>query len=106
MSYMPYTEAGLKGDDEVIAIADTGLDVNSCYFYDPQGQVSPSKIGTTNVDSKYRKVVQYQYSGCGDKNDAEGGHGTHVAGIAVGDIADKDITQGKRPFLVLKVGQY
>lgn len=95
LSVMPYTAAGLLGDGQVVAIADTGVDVYSCYFFDPQGRVTPSDVSSPKSDSRYRKVVQYNYNGCGDTSDGEGGHGTHVSGIAVGSISGKDIATGK-----------
>jgi len=90
--YMPYTTAGLLGDEQIISIADTGVDSLSCYFYDNQGQVKPTSVSSPYYDMKYRKVIQYLYNGCGDTSDGAGGHGTHVAGIAVGCIVNADIT--------------
>ncbi|RYY89332.1 hypothetical protein EON63_00875 [archaeon] len=85
LSRQPYTAAGLRGDNQVVTISDTGLDVNNCYFYDKRGRVQPTSITSPRYDPNYRKVVQYLYNGCGDSNDDEAGHGTHVAGIAVGE---------------------
>jgi hypothetical protein len=93
-SYMPYTAAGLRGDGQVVAIADTGLDSMSCYFYDPQGQVKPTDISVPSYDNKYRKIIQYSYNGCGDTNDGQAGHGTHVAGIAAGAALSTDLQTG------------
>ncbi len=93
-SVEPFTAAGLLGDNQIISIADTGVDVYSCYFYDAQGRVPPSSITSPTSDMKYRKVVQYLYNGCGDNTDTTGGHGTHVAGIATGKIANANIYSG------------
>lgn len=83
------------GDDQIIGIADTGIDSFSCYFYDPQGQVTPTTdISSPSYDLRYRKVIQYNYNGCGDTTDAEEGHGTHVSGIAVGNKLNADINKG------------
>eukprot|EP01031_Cornospumella_fuschlensis_P029204 gene29204-35252_t len=96
LSRQPYTAAGLRGDNQVVGISDTGLDVNNCFFYDSKGRVQPTSITSPRYDPSYRKVVQYLYNGCGDSNDEEAGHGTHVSGIAVGNINGKDIgTDGK-----------
>lgn len=93
-SVEPFTAAGLLGDGQIIGIADTGVDVMSCYFYDAQGKVPPSSITTPVSDMKYRKIVQYLYNGCGDQTDTQGGHGTHVAGIATGNKANANIYSG------------
>jgi hypothetical protein len=78
-TYAPYTAAGLRGDGEIVTIADTGVDQYSCYFYDSQnGATPPTDVASPKYDLKYRKVIQYNYNGCGVKNDAAGGHGTHV----------------------------
>lgn len=95
MGTQPYTQAGLRGDKQVIGVADTGVDSFNCYFYDPKGRVRPSDLSSPYVDKSFRKIVQYNYNGCGDQSDAEGGHGTHVAGTAVGSIAAKDIATGQ-----------
>jgi hypothetical protein len=80
-NYAPYTSAGLQGDGQIITIADTGVDSFSCYFYDPQGQVTPTDVAAPRYDLKYRKIIQYNYNGCGVKIDAAGGHGSHVSGM-------------------------
>ncbi len=40
--FAPYFDAGLTGQGQVVGIADTGLDVTSCYFADQSGSVPPS----------------------------------------------------------------
>lgn len=90
----PFTSAGLLGDNQIISIADTGVDSFSCYFYDSQGQVTPTLITNPSYDLKYRKIIQYLYNGCGDTSDAQGGHGTHVSGIATGNMQNADISKG------------
>eukprot|EP00981_Chlorochromonas_danica_P002933 scaffold600_cov193-Ochromonas_danica.AAC.9 len=95
LASMPFTAAGLQGDGQIMAISDTGLDSKSCFFYDPQGQVTPTDVSKPFFDNKYRKIIQYSVvGGCGDNGDGEGGHGTHVSGIAVGAILNQDITGG------------
>lgn len=34
-NFFPYWQAGLDGKGQVVGVADTGLDMDSCYFYDP-----------------------------------------------------------------------
>jgi subtilisin family serine protease len=75
-----YNSAELTGLDVIIGIADTGLDMTHCQFYDPN---YPTPINTIN--SKHRKVVSYYYTTSGStKTDhvdlGFDGHGTHVSG--------------------------
>lgn len=99
-------EAGIVGTGEIIAVLDTGLDWDSCYFAEPDG--SPPPINTidpnraleaSNVDPFRRKVIAYDllYS-CDEYPTAGGcdafgmtdaadnqGHGTHAAGAIAAD---------------------
>mmetsp|Transcript_35926 Transcript_35926/g.43265 ORF Transcript_35926/g.43265 Transcript_35926/m.43265 type:complete len:698 (-) Transcript_35926:1281-3374(-) len=71
-------DEGLTGKGEIIAISDTGVDVDNCYFHDANGAVKHNG----EIDTSMRKVVQYvPYV---DTSDAIYGHGTHVCGTAVG----------------------
>ena len=86
-SYNPYSAAGLLGDNQVVAISDTGLDMTSCWFSDPTGQVAYSLTTAPVKSTAYRKVLQYTYlQGYGDTSDEVNGHGTHTSGTAVGSI--------------------
>jgi hypothetical protein len=79
----PIFNKGLKGDDQIVAVADTGLDQYSCYFYDSTNGATPtSSADDPQTYSDRRKVVQYV--AFGDSSDAPGGHGTHVSGTIVG----------------------
>lgn len=75
-----YNTAQLTGLNVVIGIADTGIDMTHCHFYDPD---YPTPINTINP--KHRKIVTYAYTTSGaPKTDVVDlgfdGHGTHVAG--------------------------
>lgn len=96
----PFTLSGLQGDGQIVSIADTGLDVTSCYFSDPSGQsVKPSDIFSPVANKKFRKVIQYTYCAndeCeSDIYDEADGHGTHVCGTVVGSINGADISASK-----------
>lgn len=61
---------GLRGQRQVVAVADTGVHTGSCYFADPH------------------KIVAYQDWAGNDDGDADG-HGTHVAGSIAGSNASR-----------------
>ena len=99
-STTPYSVQGLLGANQVVAIADTGVDITSCYFSDPSGKfVPPSDISSPKTDASLRKVVQYTYcmnKQCNsDTSDSPNGHGTHVSGTAVGSIYGADLSNSK-----------
>ena len=114
----PLFDHGIFGQRQIIAILDTGLDWDSCYFAEPDGSRPPINTGTpqgglnsSNVDLSRRKVVAYDFLyscdqfpgafGCDDPNDPTAYdnalHGTIAAAVAAGashsqsvfdDIAD------------------
>mmetsp|Transcript_2703 Transcript_2703/g.4983 ORF Transcript_2703/g.4983 Transcript_2703/m.4983 type:complete len:225 (+) Transcript_2703:2222-2896(+) len=64
---------GLRGKGEIIAVADTGIDHDSCWFHDPN-RAAP--IGTGEVDMSHRKIVYYDTRG--DDHDYARGHGSQA----------------------------
>jgi len=78
---LPFHDAGIKGFGQTVQMSDTGLSVQSCYFYDSNGEVVRDKSAT--VDRSKRKVVQYYAKS--DQYD-DNGHGTHCAGTILGEI--------------------
>jgi hypothetical protein len=50
----PWFDVGLMGENQVVAVSDTGVDVYSCYFDDPN--VEPP---FDTRDNRHRKVVEY-----------------------------------------------
>ena len=68
--------AGLSGNNQIIGISDTGLDVFSNYFYDPNVTVTFNALIVG-----HRKLVTYTTTVgstvYGDNTDITDGHGTH-----------------------------
>lgn len=78
IGFTPFRAAGLDGANEVIGIADSGLDDNSCFF-----NANRNLQRDAEPDFNQRKVVQYIAFAdgvAGEEND----HGTHVAGSVAG----------------------
>ena len=85
--YTPFTKrsnVALTGKGQIVAVSDTGLDMSSCYFYDPlvPQSVVKSKDGSA-TSSTHRKVMQY-ITYADDCDDGTEAHGTHVAGTIAG----------------------
>lgn len=102
----PVHDRGLHGEGQVIAILDTGLAWDGCYFLEADGSAPPFNTGSPaggldweNVDHTRRKVIAYNYLySCDQYPGAKGcetagaagsfdnqGHGTHAASAALGD---------------------
>jgi subtilisin family serine protease len=69
---------GLDGAGQVVAVTDTGVDFDSCFFADP---TCPVPSGDAPHACTHRKIVRYmELSGTDGRGDESNGHGTHVAG--------------------------
>jgi len=91
--FLPFHDAGIFGKDQVVAVSDTGLDIDNCYFKDASSEVLP-KNGF--VDTNKRKVVQYIPSSgkhVGYKSDDYNGHGTHVSATIAGRKAEDGLNE-------------
>lgn len=73
---LPLYAANLTGAGQVIGIADTGLDSQSCFFYD---EAIPTPYNY--VDKDHRKIIYYKT--VSDNIDFSG-HGTLVSSVAAG----------------------
>ena len=113
----PLFEQGLRGQGQIAAVLDTGLDVDHCAFWDEaNGNPPANQDGATEVDLMQRKVIAYDFLYTGDDpNDDthwdDQGHGTHVAGTVAGDQdgnGTHDGTDGMAPAakLVIQDGGY
>ena len=97
---------GIFGQGQTIAVLDTGLDYDNCYFAESDGSPPPTNtvladgtLEASNVDPSRRKVIAYNFlysctenggaAGCDDPADPRAwdnqGHGTHAAAVAAGD---------------------
>jgi hypothetical protein len=105
-SATPLTDRGLNGAGQIVAVLDTGVDYDSCYFAEADGSQPPINTGTpvgglawTNVDPSRRKIIAYDFlyscdqfpnaTGCERPSDPNAydntDHGTHAAAIVAGD---------------------
>lgn len=88
----PIWNAGIQGEGQVVGCGDSGMDVDSCFFYDPEvsfleGLQRPDLFRNVQVfESSVHRKIKY-YHGTTDVLDNDG-HGTHVAGTLVGDPID------------------
>jgi hypothetical protein len=73
---LPLHAANLTGAGQIIGIADTGLDAQSCFFYDEE-------IATpyNYIDKDHRKIIYYKTV---SNNVDFSGHGTLVSSVAAG----------------------
>jgi hypothetical protein len=117
----PLTDHGLNGAGQIVAVLDTGVDYQNCYFAEADGARPPANTGSpagglawTNVDPSRRKIIAYDFlyscdqypgaRGCENPNDPAAydntGHGTHNAASAVGDMdryGEHDYADGLAP---------
>jgi len=97
----PLYDHGIHGEGQIIAVLDTGLDYDNCFFAEPDGSAPPINVRVTDtaVNPARRKVIAYDFlysctaypnaPSCDDPANPldydNQGHGTHAAASAVGD---------------------
>jgi subtilisin family serine protease len=72
---------GIRGEGQIVGCADSGLDVNHCFFNDPS---QPKFSSSREESSAHRKVIAYYAFDGADFTDDVGGHGSHVVGSIAG----------------------
>jgi subtilisin family serine protease len=90
----PIFSQGIFGEGQTVAIIDTGIDADACYFRDTARGLPPTNLcnGGTTVNTSQRKVIAVDFLA---STECSGGiastewdtqnHGTHVAGTVAGD---------------------
>ncbi|OHT16639.1 Clan SB, family S8 [Tritrichomonas foetus] len=78
VGHHPIYDLGIHGENQYIAVIDTGVDIFHPFFHDPNKEV---QFNVTMED--HRKV--YAYYNFADAQDGTNGHGTHTAGTAAGE---------------------
>ncbi|HYU32994.1 MAG TPA: S8 family serine peptidase [Thermoanaerobaculia bacterium] len=106
----PIFSQGIFGEGQTVAIIDTGIDPDMCFFRDTALGLPPTNVcnGGTMVSTAQRKVLAVDFlatSECnggiaGNEWDTHG-HGTHVAGTVAGDnfanLLTHDTADGMAP---------
>ena len=76
-------DKGLNGEGEIITVVDSGVDRYHPFFYDPDHDVTIGTNITNRAKSQHRKIEHiFNFA---DDRDIRYGHGTHVAGTALGE---------------------
>ncbi|KAL0217509.1 hypothetical protein RCL1_008090 [Eukaryota sp. TZLM3-RCL] len=86
---LKFSHKNLNGKGQIIAVTDTGIDHNSCYFRDLN-----RPIPINQIDYNHRKVILYRaLQGTFDSNS----HGTFVAGTLAGESLDPELIPTQTP---------
>lgn len=78
--FYPVYDAGIHGENQLVAVMDGRVDINHCSFRDPEGDP---------IGDNHRKIQAYNTS-----TSFPDIHGTHVAGTVLGDAGFDNNTRG------------
>eukprot|EP01083_Nonionella_stella_P281318 957201_1 len=82
----PVWDHDIRGEGQVIAVGDIGLDWDMCFFYDQN-----EDLPLNDVNTNHRKIYTYHsFTRNGrtwDDHDSYGAHGTHTACSVAGDAS-------------------
>lgn len=85
----PVWSRGITGEGQLVAVSDTGLEVDTCFWSDPMHAVVPQQVsppGAIVVDPSHRKVAALNGTNpLALGADGAFRHGTHVAATVAGD---------------------
>ncbi|MBN1900494.1 S8 family serine peptidase [Candidatus Sumerlaeota bacterium] len=92
----PVWDKGIHGEGQIVAVLDTGLDFDSCFFSEDNASSPPLFLGTEKTgepDNLRRKAIIYDLLYEGDFEADVGdfdnhGHGTSVCGTVAGSKRD------------------
>ena len=78
----------MNGRNVVVGVGDSGVDVKSTYFYDPNNAVKKAASGS----GSHRKIKLYVPLFGNDEAETDG-HGTHMCGTIAGKAHYSDSSQ-------------
>ncbi|HEX2785633.1 MAG TPA: S8 family serine peptidase [Ilumatobacteraceae bacterium] len=87
---------GLDGTGEIVGICDTGLDIGSTSPAHPDFAGRVKSVTSYPITPDYATYIKNP-GGDDGAADLDSGHGTHVAGSAVGDGTASTVLQGQQP---------
>lgn len=81
----PLWAEGITGVGQIVGCGDTGIDIDSCLYWDN----SHKRFPWDTLESNNRKIIKY-ITNFGDSGDGQHGHGSHVTGSIAGNAIGLD----------------